>query len=377
MESRKLLWFDARNLTKEKFNAIIPVVLNNCYDAIMLNLSQEKYIKEISSRVKILFTVSKENSKKVIEILKNYDKNRFIIFSDDLSVLNSQDFAEYEKGFYTIVKDKETMNKSIEVSKSFKNVIIEFESITNIPLELILAFSQKYHSLICKRITTSEDGWIATMTMEMGSHAVLLATDAIDQVIKLKEMINKNELIKTNIEELTIQEIQHIGIGDRVCIDTISELKPDEGMIIGSTSVGGILVSSETHYLPYMDLRPFRVNAGAIHSYIVCPNNTTHYLSELKAGDTVLVIDSKGITRPVSIGRIKIEKRPMLLIKAISKNGINVNTIVQDDWHIRVISKNGEVKNSVLLKNGDIVLGYTMEAGRHLGVAINETIIEK
>ncbi|RHK59329.1 hypothetical protein DW054_16240 [Dorea formicigenerans] len=30
-----------------------------------------------------------------------------------------------------------------------------------------------------------------------------------------------------------------------------------------------------------------------------------------------------------------------------------------------------------LLKEGDIVLGYTMKAGRHLGVQINETIVEK
>ena len=37
----------------------------------------------------------------------------------------------------------------------------------------------------------------------------------------------------------------------------------DEGMIVGSTSAGGIFVCIETHNLPYMELRSFLVNAGA------------------------------------------------------------------------------------------------------------------
>ncbi len=39
-------------------------------------------------------------------------------------------------------------------------------------------------------------------------------------------------------------------------------------MIIGSTGWGGIFVCSGTHYLPHMNLREFRVNIGAVHSYI-------------------------------------------------------------------------------------------------------------
>ena len=60
-------------------------------------------------------------------------------------------------------------------------------------------------------------------------------------------------------------------MGDRGCIDTTSIMTKDEGMIVGSTSAGGILVCSETHYLPYMELRPFRVNAGGVHSYVLSP----------------------------------------------------------------------------------------------------------
>jgi 3-dehydroquinate synthase II/3-amino-4-hydroxybenzoic acid synthase len=377
MDSSKLLWFDSRNINKNKLENILEVVLNYGYDAIMLDVNETDCIGEISSRVKILFEATKNNIASILEVINKFEEGRFVIFSRDLELLEMPELKNIEKGYYTVVEDKESMNKSIEVSKIYNKVIIEFTSTTNIPLELILAFSQKYNSLICKKINTSEDGWIATMTMEMGSQAVLISTEDINEIIKLRKMMDKSLLNQIDIKELKVKEIQHIGMGERVCVDTISRLEKDEGMIIGSTSRGGILVSSENHYLPYMDLRPFRVNAGAIHSYVLCTDNRYRYLSELKAGDEVLVVNSEGKTRPVSIGRIKMEKRPMLLIRIEDEDGIEVNTIVQDDWHIRIVSEKGDPKNSVLLKPGDIVLGYIMKSGRHLGVEIEETILEK
>jgi 3-dehydroquinate synthase class II len=166
-------------------------------------------------------------------------------------------------------------------------------------------------------------------------------------------------------------------MGDRVCIDTTSDLGPDEGMIIGSTSSGGLLMSSETHFLPYMELRPFRVNAGALHSYIWCAKGETRYLSELKAGDPVMAVSSDGRSRIVTVGRIKMERRPLLLIHAISSQGVHVNTIVQDDWHVRLLGRNGEVKNSTRLGANDTILGHISVPGRHVGIAIEERIFEK
>src|SRR2546428_7598838 len=52
-----------------------------------------------------------------------------------------------------------------------------------------------------------------------------------------------------------------------------------------------------SHPLPYMPTRPFRVNAGAIHSYTLSKDSRTNYLSELRAGSKVLAVDIKGQTR--------------------------------------------------------------------------------
>ncbi|WP_167959140.1 3-dehydroquinate synthase II [Anaerosporobacter faecicola] len=374
----KELWLDITDKNEKKGYELLNYALNTGYTGVYLDQKQMNLSEKIPKNIKIFLRVNQENKNDIRKYIQEHKENRFVVLFDDQDKGLDEFFKNNETGIYISLNDRESMEKSIRLSEFYKTIIIQFESVTNIPLELILAYSQQYKNTICKRIQNSEDGWIASMTMEMGSQAVLLKTDTIEEIKNLKEKVEALLSNSIEVEELEVEGIQHIGMGDRVCIDTISKLDADEGMIIGSTSNGGILVSSENHYLPYMDLRPFRVNAGAIHSYVLCPDNKTKYLSELKVGDEVLTVNSQGKVRAVSVGRIKMEKRPMLLIKAISKKTQKqVNAIVQDDWHIRILSSKGSVKNSVLLQAGDLVLGYIMKAGRHLGVAIDETIMEK
>lgn len=62
----------------------------------------------------------------------------------------------------------------------------------------------------------------------------------------------------------------------------------------------------------YINSRPFRVNAGAVHAYVQAPNGKTAYLSELRSGSDVLVADAAGRTRSAVVGRCKVEVRPMV-----------------------------------------------------------------
>jgi 3-amino-4-hydroxybenzoic acid synthase len=54
--------------------------------------------------------------------------------------------------------------------------------------------------------------------------------------------------------------------------------------------------------LPYMNLRPFRVDADGIHMYVWAPNGRTPYFSDLGAGETVLAVNTSGQGRPVTVG---------------------------------------------------------------------------
>ena len=60
-----------------------------------------------------------------------------------------------------------------------------------------------------------------------------------------------------------------LGLGTRSCIDVTTLFSEHEGLLVGSTSQSGILCCPEVFHLPYIEKRPFRINAGAVHSYVV------------------------------------------------------------------------------------------------------------
>jgi len=147
-------------------------------------------------------------------------------------------------------------------------------------------------------------------------------------------------------------------------------------MLIGNTSSGFLLVHAETLENPYVAPRPFRVNAGAVHAYIMMPGGKTAYLSDLKIGDRVLVAGKDGQIVDAVVGRIKIERRPMLLVEA-EYGSSRMSLILQNAETIRLVTKDGSARSVVDLCVGDQVLGCAEEGGRHFGVAIRESIIEK
>jgi 3-dehydroquinate synthase II len=121
--------------------------------------------------------------------------------------------------------------------------------------------------------------------------------------------------------------------------------------------------------------RPFRVNAGAVHAYVSLPEGKTSYLCELKAGTEVLSVDWQGEARSLVVGRVKIEKRPLLFMEAVGPEGL-VSMILQNAETIRLVGKEGQAISAVNLAQGDVVLGRVEAAGRHFGHKIDESIIE-
>ncbi len=102
----------------------------------------------------------------------------------------------------------------------------------------------------------------------------------------------------------------------------------------------------------------------------------TAYLSELSSGDRVLVVNEKGGGAEAVVGRVKIERRPLLRIQAESGDA-RVSLIVQNAETIRMVRPDGTAVSVVELKVGDTVLGHKAQSGRHFGIAVKETIIEK
>jgi len=149
-------------------------------------------------------------------------------------------------------------------------------------------------------------------------------------------------------------------------------------MLIGNRSNFLFLVHNESVGSSFTSPRPFRVNAGAVHCYTLSPDGTTKYLSEIETGSQVLVLDSKGKSRRAIVGRSKIERRPMLMIKAKAGNEIG-GIIAQDAETIRFVRPNGKLVSVTHLKKGDTVLVHAKSAtGRHFGMEVSdEYILEK
>jgi 3-dehydroquinate synthase II len=250
-------------------------------------------------------------------------------------------------------------------------VILQCTDWTVIPLENLIAKGAD----VIAQVENIEEAQTAFGILEKGvNHILFNANDPIELKKALSQLRFHEE--KTMLKEAKIDEIIPIGMGDRVCVDTCTSMLPGEGMLVGNSSSALFLVHSESVSNPYVAPRPFRVNAGAVHAYTRVPGEKTRYLSELAAGDPIMITDYQGNTRIGAVGRLKIEKRPLMLVKA-TVDGIQITTILQNAETIRLTGPDGNPVSVVALQPGDKVL-VAMEAhARHFGHKIDETITEK
>jgi len=135
-------------------------------------------------------------------------------------------------------------------------------------------------------------------------------------------------------------------------------------------------VHSESIDNPYVASRPFRVNAGAVHAYTLAPGGKTKYLADLKAGDEVMIVNFQGKSQIAYLGRNKIEKRPMTLIEAQAQEH-PISLVMQNAETIRLVTPDGKAVSVTSLKSGDKVLAHIEKAGRHFGMQVDETLIER
>jgi 3-dehydroquinate synthase II len=268
------------------------------------------------------------------------------------------------------ITDKASENRAAGQGKD-KLVIVETSDWTVIPLENLVAQSDK----IIARVKDEKEAEMALHVLEKGTHGILLKTDS-PAIVKAVAALMKSSTGKVGLVPFKVTKIAPLGMGDRVCVDTCSMLADGEGMLMGNTSSAMLLVHAETLENPYVAPRPFRVNAGAVHAYILLPDGKTAYLADLAIGGQVLVTDAKGTAHSAIIGRTKIERRPLLLVEAESGKN-KVSLILQNAETIRLVGEDGSAISVVNLKNGDTIMGCVLEGGRHFGMAVRETIREK
>lgn len=269
-------------------------------------------------------------------------------------------------------KDEEKIDKAVNLSSDY--IIMDCPNWKIIPMENVIARIHGKSKLLAEA-SSAKDAKLALEALELGVDGVVLETTSIKEIIKTAELF-KGQTPRVELVEAKIVEMEQLGTGARACVDTCDLMKLGEGILVGCQSSGLFLVQAEVYENPHVETRPFRVNAGPVSLYVFSPSNRTRYLSELKSGEEILIVNRKGETRLSNIGRVKIEWRPMMLVKAEYK-GKNFKTIVQNAETIRLVTADGS-KSVAELKIGERVLMHVTEGGRHFGTLVKEeTVIER
>lgn len=240
-----------------------------------------------------------------------------------------------------------------------------------IPLENLTALGGR----LLVAVRSLGDVELAVGILEEGVSGAVIQAESPEELrvfLALVKTVSEREVLRT----ASVVAIQPAGLGDRVCVDTCTLMHEGEGLLVGNSSSFLFLVQAEAKENPYVTPRPFRVNAGPVHAYVRVPGGRTRYLSELEGGDPMLIADFEGATQQATVGRVKIERRPLLLIEA-EFEGVRGSILLQNAETIRLTAPGGEAVSVVDLGPGDMVLVATENAGRHFGTKVEETIWEK
>lgn len=271
------------------------------------------------------------------------------------------------------ITDKTVENRAAQLLCT-KTVIVRTTDWSIIPLENLIPCGG---DRLLVFVRNADEASVAMEILERGVGGIVLETDDAAEIGRVVARVRTIDQERLDLVPLVVESVITIGMGDRVCVDTCSNLGAGEGLLIGNSSQGLFLVHAENLDNPYVSQRPFRVNAGAVHSYVRVPGDRTRYLGELATGDPVLVAKHQGGTYRAFVGRAKIEKRPLLVVTAAGPDDRRYSVVLQNAETIRLTGFDGTALSVVALRPGDRVMGFVEQGGRHFGMAVDETIVER
>jgi len=228
------------------------------------------------------------------------------------------------------VGDGEDQTKAREMIGLCRWLVVRCKSWRMIPFENLIAAACGSGTKICAHVTEVSDLRGLAFALSKGVDGLLLGNDAAlwkaaeSLAVERAERERASGQGGTGLQgsstvsffEAPVMSVTDGGVGERVCVDLTKRLNDDEGILVGSSASALCLVIGETLKTSHVPARPFRVNAGPVHSYVLLSNGKTKYLCELDAGDRVAIFDTKGKSRgEATVGRLKIERRPFLLVR--------------------------------------------------------------
>ena len=308
-----------------------------------------------------------------------------LVLNEDLHIDGDALYIEGKQvGRRVDVSTAEGQSKARSMAGSVEWILLDLGEWKMIPIENIIASCDGGPTKVAARIISAEQVLGAAFALEIGVDALLVTEEILPTALIAKSQRSERvedefEEVKPRDFELTkfkITEVKEGGVGDRICVDLTSFLDLGEGMLVGSSASQMVLVHGETVESEFVPTRPFRVNAGAAHTYILMSDGSTKYLSELEMGNQVMVTNSEGSSRVGTVGRVKIEKRPFILFKWIDENHNEAGALLQQAETVRLVSESGLISVTDITPNMEII-GWSGGTGRHVGMEITSVVKEK
>ena len=284
-------------------------------------------------------------------------------------------------GGHVHIDSAEAQAKARSLAGSVEWILLTFEDWSMIPIENVIAATDSTPTKVAAQIMKPVEAQGAGFALDIGVDALLCTEDCLESAlvvksIRLEESTSEDSYLGDNEQHvdlslMTITDIQEGHSGDRVCVDLLSMLEEGEGILVGSTAKAFILIHGETIASKYVPTRPFRVNAGSVDAYTYMADGTTKYLSELTSSDEVLIMRNDGTSRKATIGRMKIETRPFILLRFRDENANEGHVFIQQAETVRLVLQNGEACSVTNLAEGDLIFGHASRSTRHVGQSIS------
>jgi len=255
-------------LTSNKQLIIQPKVARNHLAKFVKNLENEG--------IKMIFADPKSLTKTKIQTIFPSQNANYVIL--DKAKTKKSKGKKIGKRF-EVLSNKDIENILDSAKKGLDFVVIEVKDWKIIPLENIIAKLHKIHTKIFTIARSPKEARKMFSILDIGVDGVIFNTGSINEVREALVYLGSKSF---ELSSAKIIDIQEVGDGERVCIDTASMLNRGEGMLIGNRANFLFLVHNESVGSSFTSPRPFRVNAGAVHCYTLSPDGTTKYLSEVK-----------------------------------------------------------------------------------------------
>ena len=282
-------------------------------------------------------------------------------------------------GELVAIRDSNSYNQARALIGLVKWLVVELTDWKMIPIENLIAECEDSGTMLGVVVNHTEDVNGIAFALERGADAIIIKPEdslievcMIAKSLRLENQTKSNGMpIETNdsikLTKGKIVNIESGGIGERYCIDLTCLISIGEGMLIGSSASSLALVHGEVISSQYVPSRPFRVNAGPPHSYVLMADGKTKYIAELTSGDEVMLVSDHGESRAATIGRLKIEKRPFLRISWENDYQISNSIYLQQAETVRVVAGEGQVVSVTNLAVGDSILCHNSQYARHIG----------